>query len=61
MAKKDDPVYNIKLVEEIEKHPCLYNYKLSDYSKRDVTDLAWESVAKSLKDKGTFIINHRIK
>lgn len=50
MDKKDYPVYNIKLVEEIEKHRCLYNYKLPDYLKRDVIDLARESVAKSLED-----------
>jgi hypothetical protein len=30
---KDDSLYNIKFVQEIEKYPCVYNYKLSEYSK----------------------------
>lgn len=27
MSKKNDPIYNIKLVKGIEKYPCLYNIK----------------------------------
>ncbi|KAJ8942854.1 hypothetical protein NQ314_009916 [Rhamnusium bicolor] len=35
----------IKLVGEIEKHECLYNYKLAEYSRKDVTEKAWREVA----------------
>lgn len=42
----NDQTLNIKFVQEVEKYPCLYNYKLSDYSKKDVTDRAWSDVGK---------------
>lgn len=31
---------NVKFVWEVEKHPCLYNYKLKKYSKKDITENA---------------------
>jgi hypothetical protein len=34
--------FNVKLVE---LHPCLNNYKLSEYSGKDTTENAWENVA----------------
>lgn len=38
-SEKDNPIiYIIKLVEKYEKHSCLYDFKLPDYSKRNVTD-----------------------
>jgi len=49
MPKKEDPVFNTLLVEAVEKHPCLYNY---EYSKRESTQLAWESIAKEVNDTG---------
>ncbi|XP_050306021.1 uncharacterized protein LOC126743101 [Anthonomus grandis grandis] len=36
----------INLVQEIEKYECLYNYKIAEYSRKDITDKAWERVAK---------------
>lgn len=54
-AKKDDPTYNVKPAEEIEKHSRLYGFKLQDYSKPGVTNLASESVAKSSINKGILI------
>lgn len=46
--RKDDPCMNIKFVKIVEKYPCLYNYKLPEYSRRDVTDKAWMNVAKEM-------------
>ncbi|XP_045773870.1 uncharacterized protein LOC123873191 [Maniola jurtina] len=40
--------FNFNLVQEIEKYPCLYNYKLSAYSYKDVTDKAWSDVGKAV-------------
>ena len=40
----------IKLVQAVEKYPCLYNYKLSDYSRKDVVDKAWVEVGKEVNE-----------
>ncbi|XP_059061561.1 uncharacterized protein LOC131854461 [Achroia grisella] len=40
---------NLVLVKSIEKFPCLYNYNLSDYSKKELTDRAWNEVANETK------------
>ncbi|XP_063241794.1 uncharacterized protein LOC134542872 [Bacillus rossius redtenbacheri] len=44
-----EQAFNIKFVNEVEKHPELYNYKLKGYSKKDVTDKAWNDVAKEVQ------------
>nr|XP_021186856.2 uncharacterized protein LOC110373816 isoform X1 [Helicoverpa armigera] len=36
---------NMLLIKTIEKFPCLYNYNLPEYLKRDITDSAWQEVA----------------
>lgn len=43
---------NIFLVQEVEKYPCLYNYKIKDYTRRDITDAAWEKIATAVHDTG---------
>lgn len=40
--------FDIKLVKIIEQHPCLYNYHLPEYSKRDSVAMAWEKVAQEM-------------
>jgi hypothetical protein len=52
--RKDDPSMNIKFVKAVEKYPCLYNYKLPEYSRRDVTDKAWMNVAKEMNYTGNY-------
>lgn len=41
-----EQLLNIKFVAEVKKYPCLYNYSLKEYSKKDVTEKAWETVGK---------------
>ncbi|XP_066995202.2 uncharacterized protein [Anabrus simplex] len=43
-----EQVFNIKLVGEIEKYPVLYNYTLKDYSRKDITEKAWNEVAEQV-------------
>jgi len=43
---------NLKLVEEVEKHPVLYNFTLSGYSRKDVTEKAWSEVGRSVNISG---------
>ncbi|XP_068081651.1 uncharacterized protein [Anabrus simplex] len=45
----NEQIANIKFVEEVEKHPELYNYQLSGYSIKDRTEKAWSEVAKEVK------------
>ncbi|CAH0399468.1 unnamed protein product [Chilo suppressalis] len=40
---------NLTLVKSIEKFPCLYNHHCIDYSKKEVTDIAWNVVANETK------------
>ncbi|XP_046399476.1 uncharacterized protein LOC124165970 [Ischnura elegans] len=44
----NDQELNMKLVEEVEKHEVLYNYKLPGYSRKDVTEKAWKEVSVEL-------------
>lgn len=46
----------VKLVMEIEKHGCLYNYKLAEYSWKDITEKAWEEVSKNTNLSGKYFI-----
>ncbi|CAL7943763.1 unnamed protein product [Xylocopa violacea] len=36
-------------VQIIQKYPCLYNHTLTDYLRKDITDEAWNQVAKETK------------
>lgn len=52
MARKDDPVLNVRFVQLVENHPCLWNSTLPAYSKKDETQKAWQEVANETKDNG---------
>lgn len=43
---------NIKLVDEMEKYPILYNFKLSEYFKKDGTKKARSEVGRSVNMSG---------
>jgi hypothetical protein len=43
---------NIKFVRIIEQHPCLYDFSIPDYSKRDISEKAWSRVADEAKLSG---------
>lgn len=47
-----DQELNLKLVGEVEKHEVLYNYKLPGYSRKDITDKAWQEVAAEMNMTG---------
>lgn len=49
--------YNLKIIQAVEKHPCLYNYNLSEYSKREIVSAAWETVAKDVEDTGESLLD----
>ncbi|CAG4984502.1 unnamed protein product [Colias eurytheme] len=42
----NEQTLNIQFVNEVEKYPCLYNYKLTEYSRKDITERAWSAVGK---------------
>lgn len=48
----NDQPANIKFVQEVEKHPVLYNYQLPGYSRRVETDKAWNEVAREVNMTG---------
>lgn len=52
--KRDDPSTNILFVQTVQKYPCLYNYKLSEYSRRDLTEDAWMNVAQEMNFTGNY-------
>ena len=47
-----DEKQNILFVQLIEKYPCLYNYKLAEYAKRNESEKAWNLVAKEAQLPG---------
>ncbi|XP_075982030.1 uncharacterized protein LOC142980493 [Anticarsia gemmatalis] len=38
---------NIEFVKTVQKYPCLYNYELPAYTRKDISDSAWEEVAEA--------------
>ncbi|KAJ0182485.1 hypothetical protein K1T71_001854 [Dendrolimus kikuchii] len=50
--KMADQILNLNLVEEIEKHPCLYNYTLTSYSRKDITEKAWNEIGAKINIPG---------
>ncbi|XP_030245458.1 uncharacterized protein DDB_G0286175 [Drosophila navojoa] len=50
MARKDDPVFNVKFVQLVENQPCLWNYTHPGYSKKEEVQKAWQHVANEIKD-----------
>ncbi|XP_017065015.1 uncharacterized protein LOC108103837 [Drosophila eugracilis] len=50
MARKDDPVYNVRFVQFVENQPCLWNYTHPGYSKKEEVQRAWQQVANEIKD-----------
>ena len=45
---------HLTLVLEIEKHPVLFNYKLPEYSRKDVTERAWSEVSNKTQLSGMY-------
>ena len=52
-----DQELNVKFVGEVEKHEELYNYKLPAYSRKDVTEKAWQMVAAEVNMSGKKVYN----
>eukprot|EP00099_Drosophila_melanogaster_P016973 NP_572838.2 uncharacterized protein Dmel_CG4404 [Drosophila melanogaster] len=50
MARKDDPVFNVRFVQFVENQPCLWNYTHPGYSKKEDVQRAWQQVANDIKD-----------
>ena len=40
------------LIEEVEKHPFLYNCKLDEYHNRDLRTVSWQRVAEACGSTG---------
>lgn len=53
--------YSLHLVQEVEKYPVQYNFKLNNYSKRDKVDSAQEMAAKEMNVRGKLKINRNKK
>ncbi|KAL1487965.1 hypothetical protein ABEB36_015346 [Hypothenemus hampei] len=45
-------LFNIKFVGEVEKHPELYDYTRTEYSRKDCLEKAWNEVAKEVNLSG---------
>ncbi|KAK9675086.1 Alcohol dehydrogenase transcription factor Myb/SANT-like [Popillia japonica] len=51
-----DQELNMKLVGTVEKYEVLYNYKLPGYSRKDVTEKAWQDVSIELDLSDCFTV-----
>ncbi|XP_037298029.1 uncharacterized protein LOC115444489 isoform X2 [Manduca sexta] len=43
---------NMKLVREVKKYPCLYDYNVPDYGRKDVVEKAWLEIGKRFNIPG---------
>ncbi|XP_018325511.1 uncharacterized protein LOC108737268 [Agrilus planipennis] len=50
---RDDPAFNIKFLEVIEKHRVLYDYTMDQYSNRHIQKQTWNEVAAELNESTT--------
>lgn len=48
---------NIEFVKNVQKFPCLYNFELPSYTRKDISDKAWEEVAETMNMTREFISN----
>lgn len=55
MVKTKEENLTIKLVETVEQYPCLYNFKIPEYARRDITEKARLKVAEEVKETGNNI------
>ncbi|GJQ87784.1 hypothetical protein Trydic_g6978 [Trypoxylus dichotomus] len=53
----ENPVFNISFAKAIEKRPCIWNYSLTEYSKRNLTEKAWVEVANEIKIQCQIVAN----
>ncbi|CAK1588485.1 unnamed protein product [Parnassius mnemosyne] len=44
---------NIKFVQEVEKHACLYNYKLPEYMRKNTIDRTWAEIGNKFQIQGS--------
>ncbi|CAK1590899.1 unnamed protein product [Parnassius mnemosyne] len=44
---------NIKFVQEVEKHACLYNYKLPEYMRKNTIDRTWAEIGNKFQITGS--------
>lgn len=54
MSKMAEQSLNIRLVQEVEKYPCLYDYTLNEYSRKDITEKSWNAIGKELNLSGMY-------
>ncbi|CAK1585029.1 unnamed protein product [Parnassius mnemosyne] len=47
---------NIKFVQEVEKHACLYNYKLPEYMRKNTIDRTWAEIGNKFQITGLFCL-----
>ncbi len=50
----DSQEFNINFVEQVEKHPALYNFMLPEYSNRNAIDKAWHEVSMKVNCSGKY-------
>ncbi|CAG9770214.1 unnamed protein product [Ceutorhynchus assimilis] len=48
MKMSKDGNFEIKLIQTVEQYPCLYNFLLPEYSRREVVGAAWEKVSNEM-------------
>ncbi|XP_014286637.1 uncharacterized protein [Halyomorpha halys] len=45
---KEDQEYNIRFVKSVERHRCVYDFTLVDYSNRERQEKAWQEIANEM-------------
>ncbi|KAG8222298.1 hypothetical protein J437_LFUL001840 [Ladona fulva] len=50
---RDDQDFNIKFVQLVQQHPCLYDQSMPNYYRTRAQDQAWRVIANEIKENGT--------
>lgn len=48
MSLVNERINNMKFVREVEKRPVLYDCTLPNFSRKDLTEQAWQEVAEEV-------------
>lgn len=48
----EDPEFNIKFVNLIKSHPCVYNFTLPSYNNKKENDKAWNAISNDIGESG---------
>lgn len=54
---EDNPTFNVKFVQIVEKYNVLYDHTMENYSNRQIQEKSWNEVGKEVNETRTFLFD----